>query len=451
MTTRVRPAGPDDLPGLPALEVASDEIFARHGIGPIPPVATTAADLASAAAVLVAEDVDAPEAGVIGFARLEVVDGQGHLEQLSVHPDASHRGAGSALLDAAVEWAARAGHDAVTLCTFAEVPWNAPFYARRGFTEVTDPGLGVRSRRDTERRLGLDAVGRRVVLSRSVGPHAVLDDLAAGLTAALGDDLLGLWLHGSLVAGDFDPARSDLDVFAVLRGRPDDATLAAVAPVHASLEARHPGWRNRVEVETCGLPTLLALSGGADAGPEDVIMRLSPGETLHLLPASRHRVLTWTTVRERGRRLVGPPAADVLPPVAPDLTRAALLEHVRDWPLWVEDIRSTGGQSYAVLSLCRAWCAVVDGEQLSKLAASDRFAATRPEDADLVAWARDWWYAGGSDGDPGRFGEVRHFVIRTSRAILHADRAGSTGASQPPSTSIPFSPKRTRCQNPLIR
>ena len=414
MTTLVRPAHPDDLAGLPALEEASDELFSRHGIGPIPPVATTAADLACAAHVLVAEDAS----GILGFARLEVVDGAAHLEQLSVLPHATGRGVGTALLDASVVWAARGGHDAVTLCTFTDVPWNGPFYRRRGFEALTDLTPGLRALRETERRLGLDTVGRRVVMRRGVGPRVVLEDLTRGLVKALGDDLVGVWVHGSLVAGDFTPHRSDLDVLAALRHAPDDATLAAVAPVHARVEARHPAWVGRVEVETVGVPTIESLAAGGEPAAGDVIMRISPGESLHLLPATRHRVLTWATVRDRGRPLVGPSAGDVLPAVAPEQLREALLAHVRDWPTWVEDMRPVGAQSYAVLSMCRAWCAVVQGEQLSKRAAAAGFSVSQPGDAALGGWARDWWYAEGPDDDPGRFQQVREFVVRTSRDIL---------------------------------
>jgi hypothetical protein len=30
--------------------------------------------------------------------------------------------------------------------------------------------------------------------------------------------------------------------------------------------------------------------------------------------------------------------------------------------------------------------------------------------AELIVWARDWWYAGGSDGEKSRHGEVTRFV-----------------------------------------
>jgi GNAT superfamily N-acetyltransferase len=163
-TTLVRPARPDDLAGLPALEEASDALFARHGVGPLPPVTTTTADLAEAEQVLVAEDAS----GLVGFARLEVVDGQAHLEQLSVHPDATGRGVGTALLEASAAWAARAGHEALTLCTFADVPWNGPFYARHGYVELDPLPARLEPMRETELRMGMDRHGRRIAMVRDL-------------------------------------------------------------------------------------------------------------------------------------------------------------------------------------------------------------------------------------------------------------------------------------------
>ncbi|WP_020142442.1 GNAT family N-acetyltransferase [Terracoccus sp. 273MFTsu3.1] len=423
MSHVVRPALSSDLDRLPGLEAEADSLFATQRIGPLPPAATTVDELARAAAVLVVGDP------AVGFARIEHVDGQAHLEQLAVQPAEMRQGLGTALVESAAVWAARDGSEVMTLCTFADVPWNAPFYAGRGFVELTDLGPGLGALRETERHLGLDGLGRRIVMVRGVGTSAVLGDLAVGLASTLGGDLLGLYAHGSLVVGDFSPARSDLDVLAVVARPPDDAMLAAVAPVLAALEGRHPGWRGRIEVETVARSTVESYASGApetsEAGPPDAIMRISPGEELHLLPATSHRVVTWSAVRRTGRRLVGPEASEVLPAVSAHAVRDALLDHVRDWPTWVESMKTIGAQAYSVLSICRAWCAVVEGEQLSKRAAADRFMAERPSDADLVEWARDWWYEGGSDGAEGRFAQVSAFVTRTSRAIL-----GSTASDE---------------------
>lgn len=169
MTHLVRPARPEDLAAIPAIEAEADQVFAECGIGPLPPGVADLDELGRAAYVLVAGDP------VVGFARVDVVDGEAHLEQVSVLPAAARRGVGGALVEAAAEWAAMSGHEWLTLCTFADVPWNAPFYARHGFAVFDGLGPGLRALRETERRVGLDDLGRRVVMRRGVGPRAFVD------------------------------------------------------------------------------------------------------------------------------------------------------------------------------------------------------------------------------------------------------------------------------------
>jgi ribosomal protein S18 acetylase RimI-like enzyme len=165
MTTspRSRLATEADLAYLPAIESAADELFARAGIGPMPSQTVDLAQLRDALVLLVSGDP------VVGFAMVDEVDGEAHLEQLSVHPMAARQGLGTELLCAAIEWSARAGYESMTLCTFADVPWNAPFYARHGFHTVHELGPGLAKLRETERGLGLDDVGERVVMRRGLG------------------------------------------------------------------------------------------------------------------------------------------------------------------------------------------------------------------------------------------------------------------------------------------
>ena len=61
-----------------------------------------------------------------------------HVYEFSVHPDWQGRGIGTALLRACQIDARNCGFTAVTLTTFEQVPWNAPFYRRMGFRDV-DP------------------------------------------------------------------------------------------------------------------------------------------------------------------------------------------------------------------------------------------------------------------------------------------------------------------------
>jgi GNAT superfamily N-acetyltransferase len=72
----------------------------------------------------------------VGFAFTSEIDGHAHLEEIDVHPDVSGLGIGSALLARVADEARRRGYGALTLSTLEDVPWNAPYYERRGFSIV---------------------------------------------------------------------------------------------------------------------------------------------------------------------------------------------------------------------------------------------------------------------------------------------------------------------------
>src|SRR6202041_2132699 len=97
----VRPARPEELVLLPELESASDTRFLTLGIGPLPPPGTPE-ELADSLAVLV---VGEPP---VGFARIDLVAGGAHFEQLAVHPDHGRQGVGRTLVRAACHWATEA-------------------------------------------------------------------------------------------------------------------------------------------------------------------------------------------------------------------------------------------------------------------------------------------------------------------------------------------------------
>jgi GNAT superfamily N-acetyltransferase len=129
-------ARPRDVPALPAIERAAARLF--EGLVPeaLLEETTDVAELAAAQAarrlwVALVDDVP------VGFAHVVLrPDGVPHLEEIDVHPAHGRKGLGAALVRAVCAWAAAAGHDEITLTTFRDVAWNAPFYARLGFAVV---------------------------------------------------------------------------------------------------------------------------------------------------------------------------------------------------------------------------------------------------------------------------------------------------------------------------
>jgi GNAT superfamily N-acetyltransferase len=95
------------------------------------------------------------------------VDGNLHIAQVAVHPAAAGHRLGAALIEHLARLAVADSAPRLTLTTYRDVPWNAPYYRTLGFGEIPEPELGPRLRliRDLERKAGLDR-WPRVAMSR---------------------------------------------------------------------------------------------------------------------------------------------------------------------------------------------------------------------------------------------------------------------------------------------
>jgi GNAT superfamily N-acetyltransferase len=88
------------------------------------------------------------------------------IEQVTVHPDFSRRGIGASLIAAAGERAETDGMVGLPLTTFADVPWNAPYYERLGFRVIPESqwSSAMRLRVLAEAAHGLDTWPRVVMV-----------------------------------------------------------------------------------------------------------------------------------------------------------------------------------------------------------------------------------------------------------------------------------------------
>ncbi len=164
----IRAARRDELSALQDIEVAAAVLFADVGmayIGEDPPLSIDELERYRsrgmawvAAAGLPGGVAEEPAERPVAYLLADVVDGNAHIEQVSVHPGWGRQGIGRALIDHLEEWAAGHGLPAVTLTTFVDVPWNGPYYRRCGFRPLAEAELGpeLAAVRATERARGLD-------------------------------------------------------------------------------------------------------------------------------------------------------------------------------------------------------------------------------------------------------------------------------------------------------
>jgi predicted N-acetyltransferase YhbS len=168
MIPPLRLAIPAEIPLIREIERASAQRF----IGLMDALATDEPSPVEALAaritsdgLLVAVDADTP----IAFVMFRPVEDGLYIEQLDVLPAFAGRRIGAALLDAVAERARSSGLARLTLSTFRDVPWNAPYYRRLGFTDIADAALtpgSLEIRREHLAR-GLDE-SQRTFMGRSV-------------------------------------------------------------------------------------------------------------------------------------------------------------------------------------------------------------------------------------------------------------------------------------------
>jgi len=156
---RIRPATPADFAVLQDIERSAGQAFRAIGMpeiaddDPFTVAELTAYQQAGRAWVTVD-----PAGHPVAYLVADPVDGNVHIEQVSVHADWARQGLGRALIEHAARVARANGEAALTLTTFTEVPWNAPYYERLGFHPLPESELtpGLRAVRRHEADHGLD-------------------------------------------------------------------------------------------------------------------------------------------------------------------------------------------------------------------------------------------------------------------------------------------------------
>lgn len=174
LAVQLRPLSVDDTDSLATVERLASQRFRDVGYPNVadddPFTADELAPYAAGERAWVAVD----EAGAsVGYVLVDVVDGNAHVEQVTVHPAHQGGGIGRALLERVATWAVAHAMPAVTLTTYTDVPWNRPLYEHLGFVVLDEARIGpeLRRLRRTEADHGLDPAVR-VCMSRPAMPSS---------------------------------------------------------------------------------------------------------------------------------------------------------------------------------------------------------------------------------------------------------------------------------------
>jgi hypothetical protein len=156
--------------------------------------------------------------------------------------------------------------------------------------------------------------------------------------------LVGVYLHGSAVLGDWYPAVSDIDVLVVSLER----SLSAAEDLAAVLNDARPCPGVGLEVSV-----VAARDAAAPAAPWPFVLHVTtaPFDRKTVWGESRDGdpdlILHYLVARSSGWAAYGPPPVAVIGPVADDIVLRQMADELR----WALEYAS---ESYAVLNACRA-------------------------------------------------------------------------------------------------
>lgn len=237
----------------------------------------------------------------------------------------------------------------------------------------------------------------------------LLDNILSGIQKVLGERLVGLYLYGSLVAGDFDYEISDVDLLAATETLIDENEFAALERMHDEIVSENPFWRDRIEIQYASLEALKTFKT-----EKSTIANISPGEPFHFLEAGRDWLLNWYFVRENGITLFGAESLAIIAPISRQEFLEAVREQAEERAANVDKARgSRPYQAYLIMTVCRAFYAIERGEQVSKRRAGAFVGEKFPKYSDLIEDAFRW-RAGHRDKNVNHeatFSAAREFIL----------------------------------------
>lgn len=189
---------------------------------------------------------------------------------------------------------------------------------------------------------------------------SLLENLTNQFPKLLGDNLVGIYIFGSMTQGAFDAARSDIDLMVVTREEVSDRQYERVGEWFEQQSAAN-AWTARLQMMILGRDDLLTMNaqavhyqfgkfsrGGSDGNP-----------------------IPWINILETGITLIGPSPAEFVTEILPETLHETLIRELR---YLREELGNPASEwrdkpkyrAYAILTVCRILYTFQKGKIVSK-------------------------------------------------------------------------------------
>lgn len=218
--------------------------------------------------------------------------------------------------------------------------------------------------------------------------NSIVSLLLENSQEVLDDNLLALYLHGSLATGDFNEKSSDIDFIAILNKELSDEMIKKLEVAHQEILQSDSKWAKKFEGSFVQKDLLKSIV------PPEKPRPYINGDGFHIWPYGYEWVIEKYVIREKSLVVFGPPPSNFLEKVSADDMRSANSKIlIGDWKPMIKEssrLEDDEYQAYAVLTMCRCLFLFENGEMTSKPVAVKWTKSRFPQWRELVEVASKW-------------------------------------------------------------
>ena len=237
----------------------------------------------------------------------------------------------------------------------------------------------------------------------------IVDHLLADAKGLLGEQFVGLYLHGSLITGDFDLRSSDIDFLCVTADKLSEETIPALKKMYFALKEVDSKWW--FQLEGSFTPQADMHRYNPENGPYPTVHEgkfYFAGHESHWV-IQRHLLLKNAVIVEGAE-----PKTFIAPVSVADL-HGALRSFLDEWwiPMLENHVKldAQDYQAYAILTMCRMLYTFENNEIASKPLSAHWVQEKFGEWRDLIDWALAWKEDGAFDDKKNETMALMQFTV----------------------------------------
>ncbi|MBX9787197.1 MAG: DUF4111 domain-containing protein [Alphaproteobacteria bacterium] len=219
-----------------------------------------------------------------------------------------------------------------------------------------------------------------------------MNSLTTGIALVLEENLVGMYLTGSLSYGDFNPENSDIDLLVIIKNPISEEKLGVLKKMHLDVERNNNKWAKRIECSYVPLEMLSSI-----LPPKTPRPYIGEGIFYPEAPYGNEWIINQYLLYTDGIPLLGPDFKILVKPIDIEDVRAACIRDLfEEWEPKIHDpewLNNSHYQSYIILNLCRILYTVTrHATATKKISASWVKREFAPEWSPLIQTAEDWHY-----------------------------------------------------------